>query len=105
MGKKKTVQQGLQIQKNAGNIPGHPDLWLKQYNTAVFVHGCFWHRHLGCRYSYMPKTRIEFWSDKFQKNIDRDERVKAELESVGIKTLVFWECTVKKMMNKEAEEE
>ena len=88
--RKKLFSRGYRYRKNEGNVPGHPDIWLKQYNTAIFVHGCFWHRHPGCRYSYMPKTRIEFWTDKFLKNIDRDERVKAELESAGIKMLVIW---------------
>ena len=102
--RKKLFNRGYRYRKNAGSVPGHPDIWLKRYNTAIFVHGCFWHRHPGCRYSYMPKTRIEFWTDKFQKNIDRDERVKAELESAGIKMLVIWECTVKQMMKTDAEE-
>ena len=102
--RKKLFNRGYRYRKNAGSVPGHPDIWLKRYNTAIFVHGCFWHRHPGCRYSYMPKTRIEFWTDKFLKNIDRDERVKAELESAGIKMLVIWECTVKQMMKTEAEE-
>ena len=47
------------------SIPGHPDMFLRKYNTAIFVHGCFWHRHQGCKYAYMPKSRVEFWQKKF----------------------------------------
>lgn len=80
-------------------IPGHPDLWMPKYNAALFVHGCFWHRHEGCKYSYMPKTRVEFWNNKFEKNVARDKRVVEELEKKGIRHLIIWECTVKKMEN------
>ena len=76
----------------------HPDIWLKKYNTAIFVHGCFWHHHEGCKYASSPKTRIEFWNEKFRKNKERDSRVMEELKSSGIKTLIIWECTVKQMM-------
>ena len=78
--------------------PGHPDIFLRKYNTAIFVHGCFWHRHSGCRYAYTPKSRIEFWQKKFQNNINQDRRVEAELEQAHIKCLVVWECTIRSMM-------
>lgn len=79
-------------------VPGHPDIYLKKYNTAIFVHGCFWHRHSGCKYAYMPKTRVDFWQKKFDTNTARDKTVKDELEIRGIKRLVIWECTVNSMM-------
>ena len=102
--RKRLFARGYRYRCNAGSITGHPDLWLRKYNAAIFVHGCFWHRHKGCRYAYMPKSRIEFWSDKFEQNIKRDKRVRQQLEGEGIRILIVWECTIKKM-NKSLEEE
>ena len=56
-------------------VPGHPDIFLRKYNTAIFVHGCFWHRHQNCKYAYTPKSRVEFWQKKFDDNVKRDEIV------------------------------
>lgn len=78
------------------SIPGHPDLFLRKYNTAIFVHGCFWHRHTGCKFSYFPKSRVEFWSNKFSDNISRDIVVENQLKEMGVKCIVVWECTIKK---------
>lgn len=80
------------------NITGHPDIFLRKYNTAIFIHGCFWHRHSGCKYAYMPKSRVEFWQKKFEANIKRDSIVKTDLQAQGVKCLLIWECTVKAMM-------
>ena len=99
--RKKLFSRGFRYRKNVNNVPGHPDVWLAKYHTAVFVHGCFWHRHEGCKYAYMPKSRVEFWSEKFQKNMERDRIVQAELAELGLKTLIVWECTVKRMMKDE----
>lgn len=99
--RKKLFACGYRYRKNVTNVPGHPDIWLAKYNTAIFVHGCFWHRHEGCKYAYMPKSRVEFWEQKFQKNVERDAVVKRELETVGVKMLIVWECTVKRMMKDE----
>lgn len=96
--RKQLFERGYRYRKNVNNVPGHPDLWLAKYDTAVFVHGCFWHRHENCKYAYMPKSRVEFWSEKFRRNQERDKVVKEELEKVGVKMLVVWECTVKRMM-------
>lgn len=79
------------------NILGHPDIYLKKYNTAIFIHGCFWHRHEGCKYAYMPKSRIEFWQKKFEKNRQTAKKVKHELEEKHLKCLIIWECTIKRM--------
>ena len=95
--RKKLFSLGYRYRNNVNNVPGHPDIWLKKYNTAVFVHGCFWHRHNGCKYAYTPKSRAEFWSDKFNKNINRDKTVRAYLLEQNIKILIVWECTLKKM--------
>ena len=82
---------------NSKKVLGHPDIYLRKYNTAVFVHGCFWHRHSGCQFSYIPKSRVEFWQKKFEANVKRDNTVRAGLQDKGIKCLIVWECTVKKM--------
>lgn len=87
--------KGYRYSLNSPNVPGHPDLFLRKYNTALFVHGCFWHRHEGCRYTYNPKSRIEFWQQKFESNIRRDNIVKDELRSMGIRQLIVWECAIK----------
>ena len=90
-------RRGYRYRKNVTDVPGHPDAWLARYNVALFVHGCFWHRHSNCKYAYMPKSRIEFWNDKFEKNIKRDIAVQNELQRMNIRILVIWECTVRRM--------
>ena len=80
------------------SIPGHPDMFLRKYNTAIFVHGCFWHRHQGCKYAYTPKSRVEFWQKKFDDNVRRDAVVRTALQKNNIKCLIVWECTIKQMM-------
>lgn len=80
------------------SVSGHPDIFLRKFNTAIFVNGCFWHRHHGCKYAYTPKSHIDFWQKKFDANTKRDSIVKNELQENGIKCLIIWECTIKKMM-------
>lgn len=92
---------GFRYRKNVNYVPGHPDLYLAKYHTAIFVHGCFWHRHKGCKYAYMPKSRQEFWNEKFEKNIKRDEEVLKQLADKNIKCLIVWECTLNKMIKSE----
>lgn len=96
--RQKLFERGYRYRKNVNTIPGHPDIWMAKYNTAVFVHGCFWHRHEGCKYAYTPKSRVEFWTEKFRKNIARDLVVRDELANAGIKMLTVWECTIKQMI-------
>lgn len=91
---------GYRYRLQANKIPGHPDLWMRKYNTAIFVHGCFWHRHKGCTLAYMPKSRLDFWNSKFEKNIQRDKNVLAQLEERKIRCLVVWECTIKQAQKK-----
>ena len=98
--------RGYRYGVNSKSVPGHPDIYMKKYNMAVFVHGCFWHRHEGCKYAYMPKSRVEFWPKKFEANVKRDELVRKELASKKIKVLIVWECTIKRMKkDKKTEEE
>ncbi len=88
---------GYRYRLMAKDIPGHPDIFLRKYNTAIFVHGCFWHRHPGCKYAYTPGTRVEFWQKKFADNVRRDAVVREELRAQGVRCLVVWECTIKRM--------
>ena len=89
--------EGYRYRIHSKSVPGHPDLWLKKYNTAVFVNGCFWHRHRNCKYAYNPKSRVDFWKQKFADNVRRDIGIYSQLGEQGIKCLVIWECSVKKM--------
>ena len=103
--RKKMFARGYRYRLHVANIPGHPDIWLKKYNTAVYVNGCFWHRHKNCSHAYTPKSRIDFWNKKFSDNIKRDMKVQSLLSNKGIKCLVIWECTTKRMIrDKETEE-
>lgn len=89
--------QGYRYRINVKNIYGHPDIYLAKYKTAIFVNGCFWHRHKECKFAYSPKSRVEFWEKKFQQNINRDLTVHEELRKEKIKCLVIWECTIRNM--------
>ncbi len=97
--------QGYRYRIADKSVPGHPDIFLRKYNTAIFVNGCFWHRHPGCKYAYTPKSRVEFWQKKFDDNVRRDSAVKAELLEHGIKLLTVWECTIRRMQRDKIEEE
>lgn len=85
---------GYRYRLHAKDLPGRPDVVFRSRKKAIFVHGCFWHRHPGCAKSTTPKTRAEFWNSKFTANIERDLRVQEELEVMGWKFLVIWECEV-----------
>lgn len=88
-------REGFRFRLHSKNLPGRPDIVLPRYRTVIFVHGCFWHRHEGCRNATMPSTRREFWSEKFDKNKERDIRSREALESAGWKVCVVWECELK----------
>jgi DNA mismatch endonuclease (patch repair protein) len=100
--RKLLFSRGYRYRINSKQVSGHPDIFLKKYNTAIFIHGCFWHRHENCKYAYTPKSNVEFWNKKFDANIRRDAVVQEELRAGGIKCLIVWECTVRQMeKNKE----
>ena len=86
---------GLRFRLHRRDLPGTPDLVFPGRRKAVFVHGCFWHSHSGCKYAYKPKSNVEFWQNKIQKNVDRDIRAKRELEAGGWDVIVIWECETK----------
>ncbi len=81
------------------SLPGRPDIVLPKYKAAVFVHGCFWHRHKGCKYAYNPKSKVEFWQCKFEENVARDERNISDIRSNGWIPVVVWECQIKHDLN------
>lgn len=83
---------GLRFRLHRRDLPGTPDLVFPSRRKAVFVHGCFWHRHSGCRRTTTPKTRREFWMSKFEKNVSRDRENVAKLRSMGWGVLIIWEC-------------
>jgi DNA mismatch endonuclease (patch repair protein) len=77
------------------DLPGRPDLVLRRFGAAIFVHGCYWHGHPGCRYATTPSTRTEFWTAKISGNRDRDARVLSELAAKGWRVAVVWECALR----------
>lgn len=86
---------GLRFRLHRKDLPGRPDLVFPKYKLAVFVHGCFWHRHAGCRRATMPATRADFWQAKFDATMTRDIRQVEALQALGWQVLVFWECELK----------
>jgi DNA mismatch endonuclease, patch repair protein len=83
---------GFRFRLHAKNLPGRPDLIFPKHRLALFVHGCFWHRHRGCRFAYRPKTRVRFWDTKFRSNVARDGKNVNQLEIMGWRVLIVWEC-------------
>ena len=88
-------KRGFRYRLNYKRLPGHPDLVLRKYKTCIFINGCFWHGHEGCKYYTVPKTNTEFWVNKVQRNKERDERVKHELNAMGWNCITVWECELK----------
>nr|WP_318533562.1 very short patch repair endonuclease [Pseudomonas cichorii] len=86
---------GYRFRLHRKDLPGKPDIVLPKYRLAIFVHGCFWHRHEGCFYCSIPSTREEFWSEKFKSNVVRDSKNVRRLIGAGWRVLVIWECGVK----------
>lgn len=85
---------GFRFRLHRRDLPGRPDIVLPKYRTAIFVHGCFWHRHPGCRRTTTPKTREDFWRSKFEANILRDRKATEALENAGWNVMVLWECEI-----------
>lgn len=83
---------GYRYRLHCGDLPGKPDLVFRSRHAVVFVHGCFWHRHENCQLARLPKSRVEFWSAKLEGNKQRDAKKLAELEALGWRVLVVWEC-------------
>ena len=90
-------KMGYRFRLHRKNLPGKPDIVLPKYNTVIFVHGCFWHRHQGCKYAYTPKSRVDFWNTKFDDTVARDKRNWEQLEAKGWNVEIIWECETKDM--------
>lgn len=87
--------RGFRYRLNYSRLPGHPDLVLHKYRTAIFVNGCFWHGHQGCKHYILPKTNIEFWKNKIERNRNRDLEERQKLVSMGWHCITIWECQLK----------
>lgn len=94
--RKYLFSQGFRYRKNDKRLPGTPDIVLPKYKTVIFVNGCFWHGHDGCRYFVIPKTNTEFWTKKIETNRNRDIRKINDIQILGWKVIVVWECQLKK---------
>tara|TARA_Y100000766_G_C18863255_1_gene584351 strand:+ start:348 stop:776 length:429 start_codon:yes stop_codon:yes gene_type:complete len=90
---------GYRFRLHSKNLPGSPDIVLPKYKTVIFVHGCFWHRHENCKYSKNPKTRKEFWNQKFRVNIKRDLEIHEKIKNIEWRSVVIWECETKNIEN------
>lgn len=93
--RKYLFSQGFRYRKNDKRLPGSPDIVLPKYKTVIFINGCFWHGHEGCKYFVWPKSNKEFWKSKIETNIARDKKKKLLLEELGWKVIVVWECELK----------
>ena len=87
---------GLRYTVKNRDLPGSPDLANRSRRWAIFVHGCYWHRHAGCRQATTPRTNTEFWLNKFSRNVARDEAARIELERRGYRVLTFWQCELER---------
>ena len=94
-------RRGFRFRKNDRRYPGHPDIVLPKYRTMVFVNGCFWHGHEGCAQVRIPKSNVEFWTAKLSRNKERDRRQRRELEAMGWRVIVVWECELRRKANRE----
>jgi DNA mismatch endonuclease (patch repair protein) len=92
---------GFRYRLHGRKLPGKPDIVLSKHKTVIFVHGCFWHRHSGCKVATFPKSNTSFWIDKFTRNVARDTRVAAELRQIGWRVFVVWECQLARPANVE----
>ena len=94
--RKYLFSQGFRYRKNDKRLPGKPDIVLPKYKTVIFVNGCFWHKHEGCKYFVWPKSNSEFWKEKIESNIVRDKKQYEELKNAGWHVIIVWECELKK---------
>lgn len=90
--------------KKRTDLPCQPDIVLPKYGVAIFVHGCFWHRHQGCRYATTPKSNADFWIKKFRANVERDDRCETDLSALGWRIATIWECELKKDCQRKLDE-
>ena len=96
MVRKYLFSEGFRFRKNNKRLPGTPDIVLPKYHTVVFIHGCFWHRHPGCKIATTPKTNTEYWNTKFTHNISNDMKNQDLLHNLGWNVIVLWQCDIEK---------
>ena len=95
MVRKYLFSQGFRYRKNDARLPGKPDIVLPKHKTVIFVNGCFWHKHEGCKYFVWPKNNAEFWKDKIEKNVARDQRNYDLLRKAGWTIIIVWDCELR----------
>ena len=88
-------RKGFRYRLNDKRLPGHPDLVLRKYRTCIFINGCFWHGHEGCKYYTIPKSNTEFWVAKVKRNKERDKEEQRKLAKMGWHSIIVWECELK----------
>jgi len=98
--RKYLFSKGFRFRKNDKRFPGKPDVVLPKYKTVIFVNGCFWHGHKGCRSSKLPETNLEFWGKKISDNVIRDQRNTEKLKEDGWKVIVIWQCELKNIIDR-----
>lgn len=86
---------GFRFRKNVSRLPGKPDIVLPRHRAVVLVHGCYWHRHPGCRFATTPASNRDFWTEKFAGTVERDRRAEAALQALGWRVFTIWECELK----------
>ncbi len=94
--RKGLFRAGIRFRLHKKNLVGKPDIVLAKYNAVIFVHGCFWHRHEGCRLATTPSTHTDFWTRKFESNVERDRRNREQLIAEGWRVAIVWECGLRK---------
>lgn len=99
--RKSLWSRGFRYRVNVKRLPGTPDIVLSKYRTVIFVHGCFWHGHKGCKHYTVPKTNVDFWAAKIARNQERDQEVWRQLEAKGWYVIIVWECELKKNLFEE----
>lgn len=99
--RKYLFSRGMRFRVQVRKLPGTPDIVLPKYKTAIFVNGCFWHGHEGCKYFRLPKSNIEFWKEKIERNIERDRESMQALLDLGWKIIRVWECELRNKANRE----
>ena len=99
--RKYLFSRGLRFRVQVRKLPGKPDIVLPKYKTAIFVNGCFWHGHEGCKYFRLPKSNVEFWKEKIERNIERDRESMQALFDLGWKVVRVWECELRNKANRE----
>lgn len=99
--RKYLFSRGLRFRVQVRKLPGTPDIVLPKYKTAILVNGCFWHGHEGCKYFRLPKSNVEFWKEKIERNIERDRESMQALRNLGWRVIRVWECELRNKANRE----